>query len=64
MVGEAHFINKPCTEPCAQPGHFGVKMAGKPKLVSVQGSMGKQIATKHKIGRFLTAWKRKMWFRI
>lgn len=41
-TGEEHFINQPCT----QPGHFGVKMAVKPKLVSIQGSPGKQIATK------------------
>lgn len=49
MAGEEHFINKPCAKPCAQPGHFGVKMAVKPKLVSVAGSTGKQIATESKI---------------
>lgn len=58
VAGEEHFINKPCS----QPGHFAVKIAVKPKLVSVQGRMGKQVASESKADRLLTAWKTKMWF--
>lgn len=64
VAGEEHFTNRPCAERCGQPGHFGVKMAVKPKLVSVRGSTGKQTATESKTDRFLTVWKRKMHFHI